>query len=138
MGFFGSNRPDNLGLKGGRLVPCPDKPNCVASLAQDDARVEPLSYTVDAEAAWEALLETLRGWENVTVVTAVAGYVHAECRTPLLGFIDDLELHQPEDEAGVIHVRSASRVGYSDLGANRKRVEELRERFDAALEQATR
>jgi uncharacterized protein (DUF1499 family) len=58
-------------------------------------------------------------------VNETPGYLHAECRSALFGFVDDLELHLRVSE-GVIAVRSASRLGYSDLGVNRRRVEILR------------
>jgi uncharacterized protein (DUF1499 family) len=61
----------------------------------------------------------------VHIVTDSAGYLHAECESAVFGFVDDLELHLRPDE-GVIAVRSASRLGYSDVGANRRRVERLR------------
>ena len=133
-----STRPSDLGADAdGRLVPCPDTPNCVSSQAEAGSprRVAPLAYTGDPAAAWgrltAAVAEELRG----RTVERTDRYLHAECTTPLLRFIDDLEcLLDPGDGTGrgVIHVRSASRLGRSDFGTNRRRVERLRAAFEAA------
>ena len=108
------------------MAACPSSPNCVSSRAPDDAhRVEPLAMAGDPAAAFERAVEAVRALPRTTVVTEEAGYLHAECRSRLFRFIDDLELELDAD-AGVIQVRSASRVGHSDLGVNRRRVEALR------------
>jgi uncharacterized protein (DUF1499 family) len=86
----------------------------------------PPSARGDPKAAWEALERIVRSLERTTLVTQRQGYLHAEVASALLGFVDDLECLL--DAAGrVIQARSASRVGHSDLGVNRKRVERLRE-----------
>lgn len=138
MGLFAGKRPAGLGARDGRLAPCPTSPNCVSSQADaSDAEhhVAPLPFPPgagsDAGAAWSALERAVRGLEHVTVVTRRADYLHAEVATAVLGFVDDLECLL-DARARVIHVRSASRVGYSDLGVNRRRVELLRTRLAAA------
>ena len=124
----GGRTQANSGLVEQRLAPCPDSPNCVSSQAtQEGRRVEPLRYHGDAAQAKERLLALLRGKERVSVQHADAGYIHCEFRSALFGFVDDVEFHF--DPLGAIQVRSASRVGYSDFGVNRKRVEAIRRRF---------
>ncbi len=107
-----------------RLAPCPGTPNCVSSrAARPGRRVEPLAAP---EGAIDAARRAIERMPRARVVEEEAGtYLRAEFRSPLFGFVDDLEL-ELDREAGVLQVRSASRVGHSDLGANRRRVEELR------------
>jgi len=122
--------PDDIGLEDGRLRPCPSSPNCVCSeSAGVPSSIAPLTYTDrfagrGAEAL-ESLVAYLRTLPRVEVVTQEPGYVHAVFTTPLMRFRDDVELRLDEAN-GAIQVRSASRVGHSDLGANRARVESLR------------
>ncbi len=80
---------------------------------------------VSAEQAWSAVHGVLSTLPGVHIVTDSADYLHAECESTVFGFVDDVELHLRSVE-GVIAVRSASRLGYSDLGVNRRRVERLR------------
>jgi uncharacterized protein (DUF1499 family) len=138
VGLFAGSRPGTLGVRDGRLLPCPTSPNCVSSNAPaEDAEhhVAPLPFPPSAQgdpaAAWATLERAVRALERTTVITVQRGYLHAEASTALLGFVDDLECLL-DAGARVIHVRSASRVGYSDLGANRKRVEALRVRLAAS------
>jgi uncharacterized protein (DUF1499 family) len=120
-------RPDDLGVAEGRLRSCPASPNCVSSDAPSDDPhfVEPLVLAVRAEAAWPAVREAAAALAGARVADEQARYLHVECESRLLGFVDDLELHlRPADSR--VAVRSASRLGYSDLGVNRTRVETLR------------
>lgn len=117
-----------------KLDPCPATPNCVCSEYPDDSHaVPPLAFDGDAESAWSTLREVVNALPRTQVVASDADYLKAETKTALLRFVDDLEFRL-DREAGVIHVRSASRVGFSDLGANGKRVTGLRAKFDAALD----
>jgi uncharacterized protein (DUF1499 family) len=93
-------------------------------------RVEPFLLAADAPRAWPALRAAVAALPRTRIVKETAGYLHAECRSALLGFVDDLELELRPAE-GKVAVRSASRTGWSDLGVNRRRVEGLR----AALRQ---
>ena len=108
------------------LARCGPRPNCVCSRADADARhrVEPFAATADPAAAFGRLKTLLSGTPRVTLLTATDDYLHAVCRTRL-GFADDLECRLCR-AGGIIHVRSASRLGYYDLGANRARIERLR------------
>lgn len=118
---------DTLGVRDGRLAPCPASPNCVSSDAADPSkRVDPLRLRVDAERAWEILQGVLAGMPRTSIVRRGDDYLHAEARTLIFRFVDDVEFHLRPSE-GVIAVRSASRVGYSDLGVNRRRVDEIRD-----------
>ena len=108
------------------LAPCGRRPNCVCSRADagERHRVEPFAAAKDPAATFGRLKELLSSWPRTTFLTATDDYVHAVCRTRL-GFVDDLECRLCHS-AEVIHVRSASRLGYYDMGANRARVEALR------------
>ncbi len=128
VGCSGGRPPLNLGVTEGRLAPCPDSPNCVSSQATDaDRRVEPLRYEGDSAQARARLLEVLRGMERVQVQRADDDYLHAEFRSAVFGFVDDVEFYF--SPPGVIQVRSASRTGYYDFGVNRKRVERIRQHW---------
>jgi uncharacterized protein (DUF1499 family) len=123
---FSGKRPANLGVAGGCLPPCPASPNCVCSNAHDHAhRVDPFALTAPAPEAWEAVCTAVQALAGARIVKQTADYVHAECHSALFGFVDDLELHLRTDQ-GAIAVRSAARLGYSDFGVNRRRVERLR------------
>lgn len=118
-------RPE-LGPIDGQLRDCPDSPNCVCSYEKDEQHaIEPLP---GGEGAMEQLRQVLTSMSGVDVIADERDYVRAECTSRLMRYVDDIEFLRDE-EAGVIHVRSASRVGHSDLGANRDRVEEIRRRL---------
>ena len=110
----------------GPLGPCPDSPNCVSSVdPRDGHAVAPLGFEGDWTAARERLVALLSKMKRTKVVTVQAQYVHAECRSLIFRFVDDLEFYFVPGEK-VIHIRSAARTGYSDFGVNRKRMEEIR------------
>lgn len=114
------------GIGNGRLAPCPATPNCVSSTAEDPAQlVEPFKLTGDLAAIRENLKVALSRLGGTTVVKEETNYLHAVASTAFFRFRDDLEL-LIDPANGVVHIRSASRLGVSDLGANRKRVERLR------------
>lgn len=124
-----SRRRPDLGLVDGRLRPCPPTPNCVSSEGADPSHaVEPLRFHGDPDEAFARLVGQVRSRPRTELLTLEDGYAHFEVRT-WLGFRDDLELRL-EREALQVHVRSASRIGRSDLGVNRARVESLREGFE--------
>lgn len=112
--------PD-LGLKNGQLTACPHSPNCVSSYASDGTHatevIEGDSVTLLKLASY---IDALEGTE---IIEQSPNYLYATYQSNLFGFVDDLELYF---DGAAIQVRSASRVGYSDLGANRKRVAALR------------
>jgi uncharacterized protein (DUF1499 family) len=108
------------------LRPCPDSPNCVSSDATDKRHyVRPFDFSTDDQEAWEAIMSAIESLPRTEIVTSTGDYIHAQCRSRVLGFVDDLEveLRRPDK---LVAVRSASRTGYSDFGVNRRRVETLR------------
>lgn len=127
-------RPANLGVKNGLLSPCPGSPNCVSSLADDPSHgIDPLRFRGDPDAAFARLIQLLKGRSNTVIIEESDSYLRVELRTTL--FVDDGEFLLNR-ERNVIEVRSASRLGYSDLGKNRRRMEEIRRAF-AETEPAT-
>lgn len=124
-------RPRSLGVTAeGTLRACGPWRNCVSSYAIEDGfHVEPLGFEGNARDALARLVGILGAMPRTTVVTADSRYVHAEQKSALWRFVDDIELLVDESKR-VIHVRSSSRVGKSDLGVNRRRVEEIRTRFE--------
>lgn len=112
-----------------RLKECPNSPNCVSSQTDKQShKVQPFSYVKDIAPLWKEIEKLLLGISGVALVEKKHGYIHVTFTTPILRFVDDLELLL-DAEKRLIHVRSASRVGYYDLGANAKRVEKLRQLF---------
>lgn len=134
-GWLSGAVPVDLGVSAGKLKPCPDTPNCVNSQAVGRSAILPIAFRGDAAAAWRALQEVLAGMDRLQVVEHKDNYMRAEARSRMLGFVDDLEFFL-DVEASVIHVRSASRLGYSDLGVNRARIEQVRGRIIARSGQA--
>jgi uncharacterized protein (DUF1499 family) len=111
------------------LAPCPDSPNCVSSQSGDAAHfTEALRYKGDAAQAWQRLQSALGAEPRITIIDDTGSYLHAEARSLVFRFVDDVEFLL-DSAHGVIQVRSASRVGYSDFGVNRRRVERIRKAF---------
>ncbi|MEL7197332.1 MAG: DUF1499 domain-containing protein [Pseudomonadota bacterium] len=110
------------GLANGALAPCPESPNCVSSEegTAGDKRVDPLPVDI-----WDELPAAIEGMDGVIIVSGES-YIAAEFTSATFGFVDDLELRKADD---LVHIRSASRVGYSDGGMNAKRVAELSSRI---------
>lgn len=134
MAGCGGSMPGNLGVRDHHLAPCPTSPNCVSSMPGADEKhaIAPLTYDGSPAEARQRLLDVIDGMPRTTVITADEDYVYVEFRSGLFRFVDDVEFYFDAAQPGVIHVRSASRKGYSDLGVNRKRIDTIRERFSAA------
>jgi uncharacterized protein (DUF1499 family) len=132
MGLFAGKRPDNLGFANARFAPPSWKPNCVSSTVEktDKHYIEPITYTGDREAAWKRLTAIVKSQPRASVVKEAPGYLYAEFKSAGMGFIDDVEFALDE-RAGLIQVRSASRLGVRDFGLNRKRIEAIRAAFAA-------
>jgi uncharacterized protein (DUF1499 family) len=123
-------RPADLGAKDGRLAACPASPNCISSQADDERhRVAPLTFSGDPDAAFTQLKQVLARRKDTTVIEERTGYLRVELHTTF--FVDDAEFLLDRERC-VIQVRSASRLGYSDLGKNRSRMEEIRKQFATA------
>jgi len=119
-------RPSNLGVTEGRLAPCPDSPNCVSSQSRDQEHaIEPLLFTGSVAKAHEDFKRVILGMKRARIITENGNYIHAEFTSALFRFVDDVEFWFDE-KGSLIHVRSASRLGHSDMGVNRKRVEDIR------------
>lgn len=124
--------PDGLGVRNARLAPCPESPNCVSSDAEDpEHAIAPLAFSGDAEAAWRQARASVAALPRIEIIDESDGYLRAESTSATFRFVDDLELQLRPDEHAIA-VRSASRLGYSDMGVNRDRVELLRTEFEAA------
>lgn len=108
---------------------CPDSPNCVSSLASDSAHfIAPLTFNDQPEAAMQRLKIALLTEKRVTLVKEQANYLHGEVRSLIFRFVDDVEFTLVP-ESGAFQIRSSSRVGYSDFGVNRRRIERIRKKF---------
>jgi uncharacterized protein (DUF1499 family) len=128
---FSGNRPDNLGIKNGYLTPCPESPNCVSSQSSDtEHQIAPLTYQGTEQETFEKLKMVIETMDNAEIITENNPYLYAEFTTPILGFVDDVEFYI-DSEHHQIQVRSASRLGESDLGVNRRRVETIRAMFES-------
>jgi uncharacterized protein (DUF1499 family) len=122
-----SKTPD-VQLVDGHLRPCPETPNCVSSESVAPlSRIEPLRFKGAPQAAWADLESSIRDLGG-TVVEQREGFLRATFTSRVFRFVDDVEFRMVAEE-GVIHLRSASRVGRSDMGVNRERVERLRALF---------
>ena len=111
------------------LAPCPDRPNCVSTEAEDESqRMEPIPFEGSTEFVTARLSQVIGQMTGGEVTRREPGYLHAEFTSTFLRFVDDVDLVVDKD-AGVIRFRSASRTGHWDLGANRRRMKELRRRF---------
>ncbi|PSB34735.1 DUF1499 domain-containing protein [Chlorogloea sp. CCALA 695] len=136
--LLAGTKPNNLGMATGQLLACPATPNCVNSQSLDaEHKITPLTYTSSAEDAFNTLKTVVQSFKQSAIAPArsqsfaqeTGNYIYAEFTIPVVGFVDDVEFLLDKD-AQVIHVRSASRLGESDLGVNRKRIETIRAKFN--------
>ena len=118
--MFSWKRPDDLGVKNGRLAPCKRSPNCVSSQANP---VDLEHYVAPLHGSMAEVRKAVEASPRATIIEARDDYLYAEFRTRLLRYVDDVEFYF---DGQVVHVRSCSRLGRRDFGVNRKRVERLR------------
>ncbi|AMO69104.1 DUF1499 domain-containing protein [Zhongshania aliphaticivorans] len=111
-----------------QFAPCPSAPHCVSSLATDSKHIAAIS--VNSAQEWQRLQTTLLAMPRTEAVERQAQYLHAVSHSAIMRYKDDIELRYSPNENRV-DVRSASRIGYYDFGVNRKRIEALREQFNA-------
>lgn len=132
--FSCSSNPPKIQLVDGRLRACPQSPNCVSSESDSaSSRLEPLTFKGRPEKAWDSLKEAIREMGG-KIQEEHDGYLWTTFTSRLFRFVDDVEFRIVSSE-GLIHVRSGSRMGYSDLGVNRRRVEKLRTIFNQKKDQ---
>jgi uncharacterized protein (DUF1499 family) len=111
------------------LKPCPSSPNCVSSMAPDKRHaIAPLHVFRTGPQTLQLLKEVIAAYPGAKLITATDVYIHAEFRVNT-GFIDDVEF-LIDSTKSIVHVRSASRIGYWDFGANRKRIEKFRQQYN--------
>lgn len=121
--------PKDLGVSAGQFSPCPASPNCVSSFANPDDEkhyfapivVKPSSFK---GGVLEVIVQKATKVLGCTVSKKTESYLHAECKSKLMGFVDDLQVFY-EPSKSMLYFKSASRVGYSDLGVNNKRLQKL-------------
>jgi uncharacterized protein (DUF1499 family) len=129
-----ASNPPKEQLLDGKLRACPKSGNCVSSDGdKPSSRVDPLTFKGPPEKAWADLKETIREMGG-KIQEEHDGYLWATFTSRVFRFVDDVEFRMASTD-GMIHVRSASRVGYSDLGVNRRRVEKLRALFNQKKDQ---
>ena len=124
-GVFAGETPE-LGVKDGKLWVCPSTPNCVVSQGADESHaIAPIVYTGSREDARNWLIKVLGVVPRTEILTQTDDYIRVKSTSRLMGFVDDSEFYLPADEP-VIHMRAAARLGESDLGVNRRRLEQIR------------
>lgn len=123
-----ASRPSNLGATDGKLAKCPDSPNCVSTQSDDsDHQMPAISFSCEADEMLEKIKRTIQAeFPRANLVSEVDHYLHYEFTSLVFRFVDDVEFFV-DDTASLVHFRSASRAGHSDLGANRKRMNKISE-----------
>ena len=112
--------PQNIGIRDGILAACPESPNCVSSYENSE------EHTIAAlDANLNQIQQILLTMDGANIVEQSSNYLYAEFTSSLMGYVDDVEFLY-DAASNSTHVRSASRIGYSDMGANRKRIEAIR------------
>ena len=123
------NKNSSPGLINGKLAKCPFSPNCVSSQTESKKHfIEPFIIKNPVK-DFKKIETILKNQSNISIINADTNYIHAECKTSIFKFTDDLEFLL-DKKNNICHIRSASRFGYSDLGKNRKRVEQIRKLFE--------
>lgn len=129
--------PEDLGAEDGALKPCPETPNCVSTQAKKsdtEHRMEPIAYVGGKGDAKAAIMATIEESSRASILENGDDYVRAEFTSRVFRFVDDVEFYIDEEER-LIHFRSASRIGSSDMGANRERMTELRKDLKTKLDE---
>jgi uncharacterized protein (DUF1499 family) len=123
-----------FGIEDGQLTQCPTTPNCVNSQAEDKKHyIEPILTTGTPLEVKNTILKILNELKRSKIIVAEDNYIRAEFTSKVIRFVDDVEFYFSDTKSKemIINVRSASRVGHSDLGVNRKRIEQIRNKFKA-------
>lgn len=86
--------PPSIGIKNGVLAPCPDKPNCVSSQAEDpEHKIDPIMYKSSRADAYSILINIIQNEKRAKIVTSRDNYIHAEFTSAIFRFIDDVEFY---------------------------------------------
>ncbi|MEM9264074.1 MAG: DUF1499 domain-containing protein [Cyanobacteria bacterium P01_F01_bin.13] len=126
QGVFTGTTPTDIGIHETRLIDCPASPNCVSSSASDDEHyIAPIEYTAEQPAVRDMLVAVLENQPRTEIIEQTDDYVRVEFTSRLMGFVDDAEFYFLPD-GKTIAMRSAARLGESDLGVNRRRLEQFR------------
>ncbi|MBT3983120.1 MAG: DUF1499 domain-containing protein [Bacteriovoracaceae bacterium] len=126
-------RPAELGVNQKKLNGCPDKSNCVSSFATSEKHmIDPIGLKVTGPAEMDKFVSIVEKMGGKVVTKEGGTYIYAEFTSTVFRFVDDVEIYINSD-AGKAFIRSASRIGESDFGVNRKRMEELRFRYHQML-----
>ncbi|KKM86314.1 hypothetical protein LCGC14_1280200 [marine sediment metagenome] len=121
---------NQIGITDGKLAPCPKSPNCVSTQVSDKKHViQPFKYSLTLKEAKLKILVIIKSLKRTRIINETENYIHAEFRTRTFKFVDDVEFYFDDTEK-IIHFRSASRVGWSDMGVNRKRMENIRKLYE--------
>lgn len=129
--------PSRLSTDGNTLAPCPATPNCVSTESTDASqRMEPIPFTDSPSLAQARAAAALLAEPRSTVVSQQPGYIHGECRSLLFRFVDDVEI-VVDASTHVFRFRSASRVGRSDMGVNRRRMTRMTDRLRTTVSTAS-
>jgi uncharacterized protein (DUF1499 family) len=114
-----------IGIVNGKLNPCPKSPNCVSTQATDNKqKVDPIQFSGSIDEAKDKIINIIGSLKRSKIITNKDNYIHAEFRTAIFKFVDDVEFLLDDSEK-IIHFRSRARLGYSDMGVNRKRMETI-------------
>ena len=127
MFFKKSKKP--IGIIDGKFHPCPKSPNCVSTQSTDKKhRMEPIQYSSTVDEAKGKIRNIITSFKRTKLITETENYLHFEFRTATFKFVDDVEFYL-DDKEKLIHFRSAARLGWSDMGVNRKRMGKIRELY---------
>ena len=127
--FFGcsGHPPENLGDRRSALSPCPDRPNCVSTKSRVARHaMQPLPFKGTRNESRDRILGVIQGMTGSSIMSASDDYIHVQFKTRIWRFVDDVEFYF-DDDARLIHFRSASRIGYYDFGKNRRRMKRISE-----------
>ena len=118
-----------IGIVDGKLHPCPKSPNCVSTQVIDEKqKMEPINYSGSQKDAKAKIISIINSLKRSKIITNEENYIHIEFRTAIFRFVDDVEFLF-DDKEKLIHFRSRARMGYSDMGVNRKRMKEITKLF---------
>lgn len=133
-----SGKQPKLGIVKGQLQPCPPTPNCISSLSAEEKHATQAFYFAGTSTnAWQVLAAIIKDMPRTEIISQTGTYMHVEFTSAIFRFVDDVEfLLKPQE--GKIEVRSASRLGRSDFGVNRKRIREIRKLFSEQCAVAVR